>query len=98
MWLLKKALYGLRVAPKRWGIKRDCTMKSMKVRVGHRDAELIQCITAKGLWKIMIDDEVIGHLIVYVDDVLVTAPTEVIHAVMESFRKEWGVQARRRHS
>ena len=37
----------------------------------------------------MIDGEVIGHLIVYVDDVLIAAPTEVIHAVMDSFRKEW---------
>ena len=47
MWLLKKALYGLRVAPKRWGLKRDDTMKSMKVDVEGQEAELIQCSAAK---------------------------------------------------
>ena len=65
-------------------------MQSMKVRVRHRDAELIQCISAKGLWQIMFEDDVIGHLLVYVDDVLITAPTEVIHDTMDYTRKAWG--------
>ena len=59
IWLLKKSLYGLRVAPKRWGLERDDKMKSMKVKVEGREARLIQCNTAKGLWKIVLDEEII---------------------------------------
>ena len=29
MWLLRKALYGLRVAPQRWGSKREDTLRTM---------------------------------------------------------------------
>ena len=76
MWLLKKALYGLRVAPKRWGLKRDDTMTSMKVDVEGEEAELIQRNAAKGLWKIVLHEQIIGYLIVYVDDVLITGPLQ----------------------
>ena len=73
MWLLGKALYGPRVAPQRWGLKRDATMKARTIQVGDQTAELCQCQTAKGLRKLMINERVAGHVIAYVDDVLVTA-------------------------
>ena len=64
-------------------------MTSMKVDIEGEEAELVQCSAAKGLWKIMLLKQIIGYLIVYVDDVLITGPTSVIHGVMTAFKHEW---------
>ena len=87
-WKLKKALYGLRCAPKKWGIERDATMTDMKVQLDKKVAVLKQCTTAKGVWKVMVGSDIQGYLIVYVYDALIMAKTRTIEAVMKTFCKQ----------
>ena len=39
----------LRVAPKRWGVKRDHTLKQVEVKLGGGVAHMVQCGRAKGV-------------------------------------------------
>ena len=58
LWKLKKALYGLRCAPKRWGQERDGVLKEQPVRLGEGKATLEQCNSAKGIWKLILKHEI----------------------------------------
>ena len=89
MWKLKKALYGLRCAPKRWGEERDATLNGQTVEVDGEQATMQQCETAKGVWKLKCGDEAKGRCMVYVDDVLVSAPTKWVEGVMNAFKSIW---------
>ena len=89
MWKLNKALYGLRCAPKRWGEKRDAMLKEARCSVGDIEATFEQCETAKGIWKIKSGNRIVGYFMVYVDDVLIHAPTKWVQAVMNTFESLW---------
>ena len=48
MWKLKKALYGLRCAPKRWSQKRDSILADLTCTVDGEKASFEQCKTTRG--------------------------------------------------
>ena len=89
MWKLKKALYGLRCAPKRWSQKRDSILSGLTCNVNGEKASFEQCKTTKGLWKIKTTDQILGFFIVYVDDALVMGPTKWVEAIMTAFAQVW---------
>ena len=104
-WNLKKALYGLRVAPKRWSQKRDKVLDNQPVALTstleadtqvdgstHQERQLgfmKRCRTAQGLWKVIYRNEIVGFFLVYVDDVLMAAKTKWILGIVNSFGKNW---------
>eukprot|EP00975_Prorocentrum_lima_P037844 7962247-Prorocentrum_lima.AAC.1 len=69
---MRKSLYGLRCAPKRWSTTRDACTKTFEIT----DEEFgslrsIQCPTFKNAWKVVsrLSKEVLGFFMVDVDDV-----------------------------
>ena len=56
-------------------------------------AHLIQCRTAKGVWKIKKDQETVGYMMVYVDDILITAKTDWIEATMKALQGNWDARS-----
>ena len=81
-WKLTKAVYGLRISPRLWGIERDKQLRQMRFRTKHRVLKAIQSSIDVALWMIVDDKEsdfdherkTYGHLLTYVDDFLVVGP------------------------
>ena len=92
MWKLKKALYGLRCAPKRWSQERDRVLQDQPVALGGQLARMQRCKAAQGLWKVICDNRIVGYFLVYVDDTLVVAKTKWILANNAGLRPQLGVQ------
>eukprot|EP00975_Prorocentrum_lima_P058510 12272963-Prorocentrum_lima.AAC.1 len=73
LWELKKSLYGLRCAPKRWSTTRDECIKTFEINDDEWGMmRCIQCPTFKNVWKVVssLNKEVLGFFMVYVDDVI----------------------------
>ena len=91
VWLIRKALYGLRQSPKCWGIHRDKylrTMVSMDADGNKYTLKRAQCDAC--VW--IIEDankEIAGWVITYVDDILAVAYEKVGTAVIGTIRKQW---------
>ena len=64
--MLKRALYGLRTAPRYWSQLRDKVLRGINIKtksqIGNRKVVLKESKTETGLWKIveeLVDDDVI---------------------------------------
>eukprot|EP00974_Lingulodinium_polyedra_P115949 11157377-Lingulodinium_polyedra.AAC.1 len=66
-------------------------LKEAQCHVDRDAAIFVQCETAKGSWKIKSHGRIMGYFVVYVDDVLIYAPTEWAKAVMNTFESHVGV-------
>eukprot|EP00975_Prorocentrum_lima_P034758 7303743-Prorocentrum_lima.AAC.1 len=70
---LKKSLYGLRCAPKRWSDTRDECINTLEIMDDEYGPMICsQCPTFKNVWKVVSSQhkEVLGFFMVYVDDVI----------------------------
>ncbi|CAE7351139.1 unnamed protein product [Symbiodinium natans] len=68
-----RVLYGLREAPRLWGIFRDRRIRNARLTVDGRDMKFTQLETDESVWRLHpVDDpqETIAMMVVYVDDVL----------------------------
>ncbi|CAE7207045.1 unnamed protein product [Symbiodinium natans] len=68
-----RVLYGLREAPRLWGIFRDRRIRNARLTVEGRDMKFTQLETDESVWRLHpVDDpqETIAMMVVYVDDVL----------------------------
>ena len=95
-WRVHKALYGFQSSPARWAKHRDSTMKGFEWWLGdHRFS--MQHTPEVNLWRIHKWDpqgnnhECVGHVLVYVDDLMVVASQEVRLGFLERLQKEWNV-------
>ena len=82
LWVLRKAVYGLRIAPRAWGAERDSRLKD----IAWKDAtgtqyRLQQCTSDSQVWRIVRDggsrmssSGTLGLMICYVDDLLLLCP------------------------
>ncbi|CAJ1409121.1 unnamed protein product, partial [Effrenium voratum] len=81
LWLIDKAMYGLRQSPRRWSDHRDRELQALVWETEGRKCHLEQCVAEPNLWRmIQITQEgerLMGLVSIYVDDVLTTAETEV---------------------
>eukprot|EP00438_Fugacium_kawagutii_P029730 Skav214785 [mRNA] locus=scaffold1820:35141:42466:+ [translate_table: standard] len=99
-----KAVYGFRRSPKLWGDERDSVLRRMEVwmKKGGKDVRmrLRQMEAEPNLWKIVVEDEVedeeetseevlMGLLMTYVDDMVVTGSEEVTWAVVQKIQTTW---------
>ena len=92
-WLVDRALYGLQTSPSDWGVFRDGEMSSWTWSKGNRSFRL-ECTREPNLWRIKEKlagdtEKTVGHILVYVDDMLVTGETEVIAAYLDHVRGIW---------
>ena len=93
MWLVDRALYGLQTSPSDWGVFRDGEMNSWTWSKGNRSFRL-EFTREPNLWRIkekLTGDtaKTVGHILVYVDDMLVTGETEVIAAYLDHVKGIW---------
>ena len=95
-WLVRQAIYGLRESPAIWASFRDSELKKAKLAV-EEDGKTTSCIlkpliSDSQVWKIMDvenEKEVMGYLLVYVDDVLIIGKQGAIKACYQWFADRW---------
>ena len=75
--------------PKRWGQTRDMTLQHSECVVDGMRGTLKQREHSKGVWTVVCEDKVVAYFIIYVDGVLIRAPTKWLLAVVEVFKRNW---------
>ena len=92
-WKLTRALYGLRQSPRLWAQYRDSVLKDFTIDLGGRKVILKQGDIEPNLWSVHYVDEsqVIGAILIYVDDILICGERQLVEALGERFRAEWEV-------
>ncbi|CAE7814931.1 RE2, partial [Symbiodinium necroappetens] len=101
-WLVLKALYGLDQSPRDWGLIRDSQLRHLKIVVGGKTLRLWRSASDSQLWLLSEQEPCLGlspfpedassiegWVIIYVDDVLVGACSEVVKAVLAAFSELW---------
>ena len=88
-WLLSRALYGLRECPRLWSEERDAQLKGLKVQIAEKEATLVQSVTDPSLWTVTCEGQALAKLCTYVDDMLATGPSHVVHAVLRATGGLW---------
>ena len=86
IWRLKRPLYGLREAPRLWGIKRDKILRDLLTKSGFT---LKQSDVDQSVWQISKDGELKGILATYVDDLMVCGDDGVADEIWEALAKHW---------
>ena len=93
-WWVKKALYGLPTSPKDWGNYRDQEFRALRLRCGSQVYGLVQSKADESLWFLreIIGEayhEVVGLLVVYVDDLAVFAMEAVCNSFIGAVQEKW---------
>ena len=89
-WLVCKAVYGLRQSPKWWSDYRDSILREAQWNGARGRVTLIQSEVEPNLWKMVCDNkEVVGFIIVYVDDIMYLTSREEIVFAYEWLKKTW---------
>ena len=97
-WVLQRALYGLREAPKAWQNTRDQTLLKLKCKVKSEVYVVQRSGIDSDLWLILrepcrattrMEPSPVGFLIVYVDDFLVLGSRIILDAMLATLSKTW---------
>ena len=91
LWLIDKAMYGLRQSPRRWSDHRDAELAKLTWEVNGAYYKLEQCAAEQNLWRILEvrdgTEALAGLVSIYVDDVL-TATEESVRERFEAVISE----------
>ena len=86
VWIAEKAMYGLRQSPRSWSIYRDITLQEMSIE----GLRLRQTTSEPNLWVVEdLDQKMVGLILVYVDDLLISGCGTVPERVLQAVRKIW---------
>ncbi|OLQ10423.1 Copia protein [Symbiodinium microadriaticum] len=95
-WLVRMSIYGLRESPALWSKYRNEQLQGArwKAEVEGKEEELrlIQLVTDDQVWKIVRvrgDQEPLGYIMVYVDDLLVNAQSSAMSSFYEWLAARW---------
>ena len=88
LWQATGALYGLRESPEDWTQHRNSKMRAMTWMLHDRVLHLEQTAEAN-LWAICADQEVLGFVGTYVDDIVTVGDGEVVESALDVFAKTW---------
>jgi len=91
-WRIRRALYGLPSSPACWAMHRDKTLKGFHPEL--REQCHLEQTPEGNLWKVMCTDgqgqeRVVGHILIYVDDMMVLGPESVRNGFMKRMTEEW---------
>ena len=94
VWILNKALYGLRESPRYWGQERDRKLSTLTFRVGKREYFLKQSCIDASLWNIRRkgskdSEQSEGLLCTYVDDLLGTSESAILESLFSAVKTLW---------
>ena len=97
-WRVSKALYGFNSSPNHWAGHRDRTVRTFRWTDTATGKRLGLVQTAEGnLWRIGWESEdgsiegCCGHLVVYVDDLMVLGPSHIRQGFLTRLQQEWKV-------
>ena len=95
LWTLKRAVFGLRIAPRAWGLFRDSELRSLRWTVTGEEYKLLQCISDTQVWQIVKvgeEDRILGLNYTYVDDFLLMAEEgEVTRGLIAAMKEKWNM-------
>ena len=86
MFLVKKAIYGLRQSPRCWSLYRDDKIRSMESPSG---IKFMQSEGEPNLWRIEKDGELQGLMLIYVDDILISGEGETVKEAVKMIQDQW---------
>lgn len=94
-WRVHRALYGFPSSPARWSVHRDGVLEAFEWE-GETSKFTLQHTPEGNLWKVMSsveggEKQCVGHVLVYVDDVMVIAPRTVREGFMARLKREWNI-------
>ena len=86
VWIAEKAMYGLRQSPRSWSIYRDTTLQEMSIE----GLRLRQTTSEPNLWVVEdLDQKMVGLILVYVDDLLISGCGAVPERILQAVRRIW---------
>ena len=93
-WILTRAMYGLRQAPRLWSEFRDKVVKTIKVCINEEEWEFRQGGAEPNIWMLYKVGECdlrqpAGVLLIYVDDLLMLGPRPLVDAMAKSIQDVW---------
>ncbi|CAE7251152.1 GIP [Symbiodinium sp. CCMP2592] len=90
LWIIHRALYGFRESPKWWSIHRDEFLKSAVWTSPYGMVRLQQLVSEGNIWSMRLSDgSCVGHLLVYVDDMLLLTDSGVAESFITWLRQSW---------
>ena len=90
-WLVHRALYGLQTSPRDWAQHRDKVLAEIKL-TNHVEASLVQSVTDDSLWLLKgASQRIEAVVIVYVDDMAVFGPRDVLVELVDKIRSIWTI-------
>ncbi|OLP97454.1 Copia protein [Symbiodinium microadriaticum] len=101
MWFVEMAIYGLRESPALWSQFRDGELALARWTTevdGHAVVmKLEQLVTDDQIWRIVREDgkdsEAYGFVLVYIDDLLIQAPDQIMRDLYRWVSDKWEVDA-----
>ena len=89
LWMVNQALYGLQASPADWSQFRDDTVKTWRWEHKGMAMKLLPTMEPN-LWRVLGDNKTtLGFMLVYVDDLMVLGPLDVVESVIDQIRKVW---------
>ena len=90
-WQVCRAVYGFKEAPKWWSQYRDQELAKAKFETSQGKAILRRTVSDENLWEIvLVSGSVIGHVLVYVDDLLILGNRDTAESLHAWIRSKWG--------
>ena len=90
VWEVCRALYGFKEAPKWWAGFRDNVLSTAVFETPSGHASLQRTVSDENLWRITLSDgTVLGHVLVYVDDLLILSTSQVARALHDWIKERW---------
>ena len=104
LWIVNKGLYGLRVAPRAWGLERDSDLAKFRFRVGGVAAKMVKSRSDPSVWLVVAETEpkcetqreLLGLCLVYVDDFLLAGPDGVLDSLERLLKATWNCSVTQR--
>ena len=95
-WLVRMSIYGLRESPALWSKYRNEQLQGARwnaeVEGKEEELRLIQLVTDDQVWKIVRvrgDQEPLGYIMIYVDDLLINGQSTVMSSFYEWLAARW---------
>ncbi|CAE7252421.1 GIP [Symbiodinium sp. CCMP2592] len=90
VWIIDKALYGFRESPRWWSLFRDDFLARAEWDTPLGKVTLEQFSSESNVWRMRHENGLcIGHLLVYVDDMLLLTEPEVAQSFIDWLRQSW---------
>ncbi|CAE7218596.1 RE1 [Symbiodinium sp. CCMP2456] len=90
-WVIQRVLYGLREAPRWWGVFRNERMANARIPFGD-EVIILACLeTEENIWRIYFEgcSDIQGILLIYVDDLLLLSMPGIIETIYQWLTAEW---------